>query len=134
MRKDFEQLFTHLDSPNPPAYLLPKIMQAIADEKQPAIFKGKLVIFSLMAIFSVAAAVYALVLFKTGAAESGFWQFISLLFSDYQVVVTAWQNYLLSLIETLPLTSLILLLSSILIFCESIKLLSKDIKNIKLAI
>jgi len=63
-------------------------------------------------------------------AESGFFKFFSLIFSDFNAVMASWKNYLISLLETLPVMNLILLLAVFLIFLEALKFLAKNIKII----
>ena len=62
------------------------------------------------------------------AAESGFFEFISLMFSDSGVILVSWQNFLLALAETLPAASLALLLAVAVIFLQSFKIISRDLK------
>ena len=62
------------------------------------------------------------------AAESGFFEFISLLLSDSGALLASWQNFLLALAEALPAVSLALLLAVAIIFLQSFKIISRDLK------
>jgi hypothetical protein len=64
--------------------------------------------------------------------NSGFLQFASLAFSDFDIVKTYWKNFAFTILETLPALSLALCLVILLTFLQSIKSLSKNIKNIKI--
>jgi hypothetical protein len=53
------------------------------------------------------------------------------MFSDFSSVAAYWQSFAMILLETLPAISLALFLAIILVFLQSIKSLTKDIKIIK---
>ncbi len=118
MRQDYEKLFTHLDIPEPPADLLPKIMSRIQGKRHFFNLKQRLIIFSLSTVSSVVALIFTFKMVWTGFFDSGFLQFFSLLFSDFEVVVSYWRNFVMSLFETLPAMGLILFLGSMLIFIK----------------
>lgn len=62
------------------------------------------------------------------AAESGFFEFISLAFSDSGAVLALWQNFLLAFAESLPAMSLAALLIVALTLFQSFKIISRDLK------
>lgn len=130
MRKDYEKLFTYLKSPEPPDGLFNKVIDRIQKERRFLIIKWQLFIFSIGAICSAIAFIPAFQMVKTGFTESGFIQFFSLLFSDFKIVVAYWQNFIFSLLETLPVMSLVILLVVVLVFLESLRFLTRDIKII----
>ncbi|MFA5076107.1 MAG: hypothetical protein WC480_01680 [Patescibacteria group bacterium] len=129
-RKDYEKLFAHLESIEPPANLLDKIMRRISSKHSLAAIKWRLAIVSVAVISSIIALVPASKMVQTSLAESGFLQFFSLLFSDFQVVTAYWQSFTLSLLETLPIISLTVLLVVVLVFLESLKLLARNYKKL----
>jgi len=128
MRKDYEKLFSHLKSPEPPDGLFEKIMLRLHKERQLLTLKRRLTIFSVGLIGSAVAFIPAFKMVQAGFIESGFMDFFSLLFSDTGIVMAYWQNFALSLLETLPVLSLMALLATVLVFLESLKLLARDIK------
>ncbi len=128
MRKDYEKLFSHLKSPEPPDGLFEKIILRLRKEQKLISLKRRLIIFSIGLIGSAVAFISAFQAVQKGFTESGFIEFLSLLFSDAGVIMTYWQNFALSLLETFPTMSLVALLAIGLIFLESLKLLAKDIK------
>lgn len=130
MSKSYKKLFTYLNPPEPPGDLFKKIMHRIHEERRLLIIKRRLVIFSISLIGSIVAFIPAFQTVKTGFIESGFTEYLSLLFSDTGIVVTYWQNFTFSLLETLPIMSLVAFLITMLVFLESLKLLAKNIKNI----
>jgi hypothetical protein len=62
--------------------------------------------------------------------QSGFLRFFSLIFSDFSTVATYWQSFTMVLLQTLPAISLALLLAILLVFLQSVKSLSRDVKII----
>lgn len=58
-------------------------------------------------------------------ARSEFWNLLSLLFSDASTVLDSWQDYLFSLLETLPTVSLLVIVASTLALSFSVFLYSR---------
>lgn len=130
MDNNYEKLFSKIKPLDPPAGLLERIINRIQTERNLLTVKRRLVIFSVGFIGSIAAFVPVFKMVYQGFAESGFMQFLSLLFSDTGVVLTYFGNFVSSLLEALPVTGLLAFSVVLLIFLESLKLLSKDIKSI----
>ena len=130
MPKDCKNPFISQELPEPPKGLFNKIMARIQEERRLLTIKRRLMIFSLGAVGSAIAFIPALKMVQTGLYESGFMQFFSLIFSDFGTVVSYWQNFVMSLLETFPIIDLAIFLTVILIFLESLKFLVKDIKII----
>jgi len=128
MDNNYEKLFSKIKPLDPPAGLLERIIRRIQAEQKLLTAKRRLVIFSIGVVGSIAAFVPALKMLHQGFAESGFLQFLSLLFSDTQAILSYLGSFLASLLETLPVTGLLVFLAVLLIFLESLKLLSKDIR------
>jgi len=134
MRPDYEKLISKLTLPQPPAELESRILSRIGELGKLKVLKYKVAIFAASSAVSAVAAVFAFMILRTNLAETGFWQFLSLLFSDYQILAAYWQNYLMSLAESMPISSLVLLLMCIFIFCESVRLLANNAKKFKLIV
>jgi len=130
MTQDWNKLFSYYQAPNPPDDLLGKIMQRIDQEKRLLTLKRRLFLFSAGLIGAIILFIPALKGVISGLTQSGFIQYFSLLFSDAEIVLAYWQNYALSLLETLPVMSLILLLATVFAILELLKLLANDLKNI----
>ncbi|MCX6743001.1 MAG: hypothetical protein NT116_02075 [Candidatus Parcubacteria bacterium] len=133
MDKNYQKLLSYYQAPEPPNNLLGKIMQRIGEEKRLLTLKRRLFLFSAGLIGAITLFIPALKGVISGFSESGFIQYFSLLFSDAEIVLAYWQNYTLSLLETLPVVNLILLLATIFAILELLKLLVKDLKNIYLS-
>jgi len=130
MAKNWEKLFSYYNAPDPPNELLGKIMKRIDQEKRLLTLRRRLFLFSTGLIGAIVLFIPALKGVISGFTQSGFSQYFSLLFSDAEIVLAYWQNYALSLLETLPIVNLILFLATVFAILELLKLLAKDIKNI----
>lgn len=117
-------------SPRPPKSLFEKIMRRIREERKLLALKRKLIFLSIVFVGSIAALIPTFRMTQAGFVESGFIEFFSLLFSDANIIAAYWKNFALSLLETLPVTNLIMLLTVMLLFLESLKLLINNAKNI----
>lgn len=62
--------------------------------------------------------------------QSGFFYFVSLLFSDFSVIASYWKNFTLALLESVPAVSLALFFAVLVLFLESLKYFSRDAKVI----
>jgi len=96
--------------------------QKKADLFRTAFFSATLII-SLLALFPV------FNLLKSNLVASGFAEYFSLIFSDWEIVSAYWQNFSLSLLEVLPVMSLAAFLTVILILLESVRHLSMEISG-----
>lgn len=128
MNQNYEKLFSRLVSSETPENLLEKILSRIQKERQKAHIR-RLVIFSLFSSLSAVAVIPAFRYAQVGFLESGFWHYFKLIFSDFGAIAGVWQNYVLSLLEALPVVGLIIFLSSLLLFINLIKLLVGEIGN-----
>lgn len=104
-----------------------KIMLRIKKEQKILAIK-RMFVFSLTAMGSMVVFIFALEMVGVGVAESGFLQFLSLLFSDFKIIITYWKSFTFSLLESLPAMGLAILCVAIFGFLESLKFLAKDIK------
>ena len=114
--------------PEIPSELYNKVLQRVYKEQGLLTLKRRLVIFSVSLIISLIAFFPVINLVRVGLAESGFIQFFKLIFSDFEVIKMYWQNFLLILLESLPITGLITLLITLLVFLESINILVHDLR------
>ncbi|MDD5043163.1 MAG: hypothetical protein PHD51_00640 [Patescibacteria group bacterium] len=130
MNENYEKLFTRLPSPEPPAGLFQRTLLRLEEERKLAAVKRRLALFSVGLLGSIVALVPVFKMVYAGFAESGFIKFLSLIISDTGIVAAYWQNFALSLLETLPAMSLILLLAVVLVFLELLKLSVKNLKFI----
>jgi len=116
-------------NPEPSPELFIKIMKRIRKEERILAFK-KIAFLSAILIGSTIASVPAVKMLVQEAQTSGFIQFVSLAFSDFEIVKAYWQSFALTILETLPALSFAFCLAILLTFLQSVKSLSKNIKTI----
>jgi hypothetical protein len=129
MRKDYKKLFSHLELHEPPAGLFDKIMARIREEERLISIKKRLFFFSTSALASASTFVITLNVFQKEFTQSGFWQFVSLLFSDLNLVMANWEDFWLAIFESLPVMSITASLLTALIFLWSLKHLVAIVQN-----
>lgn len=128
MPENIKKLFSKFIVPEPKGDLLFKIMKRVEREKIRRLKFG-LFFYSLITIISAVIFVWSFRWTGESLIKSGFGQFFSLLFSDFSVVKIYWQNFALALLEAMPLTGLIFILSTFLTLILSLYKLIKDIKQ-----
>lgn len=116
----------------PPSGLFEKIVNRIHKEQRLLTIRRRIAIFSVGLGGSLVAFIPVFKMLSAELAESGFIQFLSLLFSDFSIVVRYWQSFVPTLLETLPVISLIVFLTIIFVFLESLKFLIKNTKSLRL--
>lgn len=131
MIEDYDKLFKNLKSPELPGGLFDKIVDRINAEHRLTIIKQKVAVFSIGLALSIAGFVPAIKMVQKGFVESGFADFWSLIFSDAGVVLSDWQNFMLALVEKLPIMGIVFLLVIVLAFLEMLKSFVKNVKQIK---
>ncbi|MDO8529661.1 MAG: hypothetical protein Q7S18_03255 [bacterium] len=104
-----QRIFKEIEDLNPPEGLETLILKKIELEKEKQV-RGKLFLSYFGLAGSLAAAMYAIVIFGDGFLKSEFWSMASLIFSDVFIVAGNWQEYAYSLLETFPVTHLIAIL------------------------
>lgn len=116
--------FKHID---PPQDLETKILNKIYNERRKntfikTSFLGATSIASLFGLINVG------VILWQSFVQTGFYEYLSLIFSDSSVLSTYWKEYTLSLIESLPLVGLISLLAIAIVFVWSS---AKAVRNVQ---
>lgn len=130
MRKGYRKLFTHLVFPEPPDGLFEKIMRRIREEQRFLVLKRRFVIFSIGLAGSTAVFSFAFRIVQADIYESGFLHFLFLLFSDFEIVITYWKSFTMSLLETIPIMSLAIFFITVFVFLVSLKFWARDLKLI----
>lgn len=100
--------------------LMDRINLKIASEQKKAV-RRRTVFFTGTFIISMIAIMPAYNALADNLAASGFMDYFSLLFSDWAVISRYWQNFVLSLLEVLPVMSLAAFLTVIFVILESLK-------------
>ncbi len=120
MPKNFNEknkLFSEIE---PPKGLRQAVFQRIEKEKARRLFLKKLLLLTGFA-FSVALGIATSVFFGKEILASEFSSLVLLGFSDLKLLGAVWQDYLLSLLETLPTFSIVAILFPVFAFLMLLK-------------
>jgi hypothetical protein len=109
MERDFNNNMNSVCDIEPPAYLRGLILARIAREEQKRQMCRKMLLWSGFFASGIGV-VSSIAYFGSAIVASDFWSIASLAFSDLGTVVGHWQDYGLSLLETLPVVSIIAVL------------------------
>lgn len=112
--------------PEPPAGLLGRIMARIAEERHTASARRKAAWCGVALAGSVFALVPAFAALRSELGASGFGALASLLFSDPGVVATAFNDFALSLLESLPVSAAFVFTAALAVFFGSLKLFAQQ--------
>ena len=110
--------------------LYERVLTNIDREERLRRLHRRLTFFSLAVAGSSIALFPSMEIFQASAAESGFSTFLSLVFSDADVVFAYWQSFSLVLLETLPTVSAVVLLTVTAILLFSLRGLAKDLRSL----
>jgi hypothetical protein len=124
---DYFQLFKQLPTKEPRAGLKMVIFSQI-QRKQVRLVRQKLVWHTLLLVGCIVALIPGWRYFITDFSQSGMQQYLSLLFSDASLVLRYWQDFILSLAESLPIISGVVILAIIFILLDSLKRIAGEIK------
>jgi len=84
----------------------------------------------LTSLTSILVMVYSSILIVKDFYSSGLREYLSLAFSDYSLLLTLWREYLLSVVESLPIISITLVTFSLFVFTLSIKYVINNFRKI----
>lgn len=129
MRKDYEKLFSRLESLEPPAGLRGRIFSRIDEERRLRTAGEKAVAFGFVFALSLVLLVAASINLRGAAVRSGFLQLFSLLVSDLSLVWVNAADFAASLLEALPVFATVLVLGSIFLALWSWSHLFKETRD-----
>jgi len=109
----------------PPAGLLDAVMARIAASRLRAA-KIRFWSFGVIALIALIALLPAWQELQTEAAQSGFSQFSSLVFSDASTVAVYWQDFGMTLAESFPVFGVSLVLSAGFFFLFALRFMFRD--------
>jgi len=132
MDNDLRNLFRKFENVRPPEKLYFSIVERVQAE-QLARAKRRFVFFLITAIASLVALVPALQALISDYYRSGFYQYLSVIFSDSNLALTYWKDFLLLLTDAFPVTATGILLASIFVFVGSIRELVLKIRPLFLS-
>ncbi|HSD12354.1 MAG TPA: hypothetical protein VLC10_02235 [Patescibacteria group bacterium] len=106
MTRNIDALFKESAPPGPDRRLLDSVMTAVARARRRDFFARRLPLLGSGLAMSGAAAAYAIALAVAEASRSGLAGFLSMIVTDTGAVIASWQDYILSLIDALPVAPL----------------------------
>jgi hypothetical protein len=123
LQKNFSNLTVH----RPPRDLLVKIMAKIA-QRQRKMAIWNFAVSGVVFVVTLVVLVPAFVAVHSAMTQSGSYQFMSLLFSNFSEVAASWQDFMFSLLESLPILGIAALLMTILFLLGSLRFINRDVK------
>ena len=81
---------------------------------------------SIASISSIALAVIAIINISKDFYQSGLYEYLSLLFSDGASLISNWQSYAMSIVESLPILTITVMFASVWIFMISMNAIMKN--------
>jgi len=115
IRKDYEKLFSHFKTKEPSVGLFDRIILAIKREQELRHTKRLLFVFLFLLVASFIATPLSWTILVSQAENPGILYFISTAVSDFRTFVALWQDFGLAILESLPITSLIIFVITILV-------------------
>jgi len=112
-----------------PVDLLDKIMSKI-DVEQKKLARRNFIFSSAALLVVLAAIVPVWQLFYSEISQSGFMQYLYFGFYDFNLVISEWQDFSLSLLESLPIVSTIGLSIVVLALLSALKFIVKYSKDV----
>lgn len=127
----YEQLVASIlvEQSEPPAFLLPKITLAIIRRRR---FWAGLEVFGSVVLSAVSATGLSLAggELVRQLAQAGTFRILSLLFSDFMVVLANWQSFALSFAESFPVWPAILTLGGLALLLVSFKFMFDNLPKL----
>lgn len=128
VRKDYEKLFAHLKTPEPPDGLLTRILQRIQREKRREALQWRCAFWGTALAGSAAALIPATSAARSALTESGFTEFFSLAFSNPGIAMNYFDSFAAALLESLPIMSIALFLAVVAALLHSLRCAARDFK------
>ncbi len=108
MKQDFEKLFSHLKPAEPPAGLFDRIILMIKREQELQHTKRLLFGFLFLLVTSFVATSFSWSILVNQIESSGISYFISIALSDVSTFLVLWKDFSLAILESLPLTGMMI--------------------------
>ena len=134
MHKNIIEPFSGLQATELPHGLADKVINRLHQERRLMIIRQRIIIWGITTASSALVLIPTFRMLQVNLIDSGFLQFFSLLFSDSKVILSYWDAFAWSLLEALPVMSLVLFLAILGIFLKSLSVLTKNVKNIMVAV
>ena len=125
---EFGKSFKKIGEIRSPDFLVSKILTRINQERVKTI-KFRAIILRTVGLVSFAALFPAVVGLVAQLQASGFWNYLSLLFTDTGAVAVYWREFSLSILEALPLFGLTLIITLVLAIFISLRFINVNFKK-----
>jgi hypothetical protein len=112
MKHNYEELFLTLKTPEPPVGLTEKVLLRIG-RRERRILGIKIAVSACVFGVSVGTAVTGYINLVANLSQSGFFQIISLTFSDFSAMAANFPDFALSITESFPVFTAALLLGGV---------------------
>lgn len=89
----------------------------------------KIFIYLILGLFSMSGSVLSIDSLISKFSKLGFSDYFSLIFSDTGLLATYWREYMITLVESLPVASLVLSLALIFVFFVSIEKITSQFRG-----
>ncbi|MDD5050690.1 MAG: hypothetical protein PHV93_03035 [Candidatus Pacebacteria bacterium] len=116
--KTYRNLFNNLSEKTPPQGLCLSIIKKVRSI-QSRNAKIRFTLSSIVTLVSLGGIFESILKLIESSNQSGFSQYFSLIFSDSTLFFSYWKEFGLSLVESLPLVSLVFLLGIVVVFLWS---------------
>lgn len=127
MGDNYRKLFTNLEEIEPSERLFKGIIGQI-EFRNRRTAKIKSSLFGIIATASLISIIPAFSYAASEFSQSGIYHYISLIFSDFNLLSVYWKDFLYLIAESFPLIGLTAILLAIFVFLNSFKLALKNIK------
>jgi len=122
MRKDYEKLFAQLEPPEPPAGLFERIILAIKREQELRHTKRLALGFLAILMVSLTSIPFSWSLLLSQIQDSALPYFISTALSDIRIFFAFWQDFGLAILESLPITGIVVFVLNMILAIFTIRL------------
>lgn len=126
MPSKYDEFFKSMSDKEPSKELFFAIMQKIGRAHRIKILRARFLLFGTISLLAIVAFVPAMRLFYSDINESGFYEFVSLAFSDTEIVMAYWQDFAFLIAESFPVLGVSYVLASVFFFLFSIKNIVQD--------
>jgi len=102
MSNRLRQFLAEIERPEPPAGLLKTVMERVAETEEKLGLRRRLVLLAFLTATLLGVLGWTFSAVRTAMSGSGNLEYLTLAFSDTQVVFANWSSYVASVFESLP--------------------------------
>lgn len=129
MAKDFQQLFSYFEEKTPKQELLSKVLVTIRKQELRS-KKQKMIGFLILSLATAFAIPFTSQMLISQINNSGIAYFLGSIVNDFHSFLSFWQEFILAILESLPIVGLLVFTVSLEAFIFSFRLFLRE-KNFK---